>query len=76
MLRQLEQVEGSGLFLVACILEHNCDPSCRLETPSWASASPRVVSGKIQELSSRTRDMQCPMFPLERWQVVMLGSER
>lgn len=26
---QLEQVEGSGLFLMACIMEHDCAPNCR-----------------------------------------------
>ena len=26
---QLEQVEGSGLFLMACITEHDCSPNCR-----------------------------------------------
>eukprot|EP00903_Cladosiphon_okamuranus_P011596 g10906.t1 len=46
---ELEQVEGSGLFLLACIMEHDCTPNCSFTTfgdTLWLTAIRAVGEGE------------------------------
>ncbi|CAM9348795.1 unnamed protein product [Ectocarpus sp. 8 AP-2014] len=46
---ELEQVEGSGLFLMACIMEHDCTPNCSFTTfgdKLWVTAIRQVGEGE------------------------------
>ncbi|CAN0196244.1 unnamed protein product [Scytosiphon promiscuus] len=46
---ELEQVEGSGLFLMACIMEHDCAPNCSFTTFGdniWLTAIRAVGEGE------------------------------
>ncbi|CAM9776345.1 unnamed protein product [Pylaiella littoralis] len=46
---ELEQVEGSGLFLLACIMEHDCAPNCSFTTfgdKLWLTAIREVGEGE------------------------------
>ncbi|CAM9795450.1 unnamed protein product, partial [Hapterophycus canaliculatus] len=46
---ELEQVEGSGLFLTACIMEHDCAPNCSFTTFGdnlWLTAIRAVGEGE------------------------------
>lgn len=45
---QLEELDGSGLFLMACLVQHNCNPNCSFTTHGdhlWLTAIKPIALG-------------------------------